>query len=42
LKIGNVPNESVIKSMEMFRDHVHHQVKDLGAVAPESIRAAGE
>ena len=46
LKIGNVPNESVIKSMELFRDHVHHQVKDLGnaggAVSPAPLRAAGE
>jgi alkanesulfonate monooxygenase SsuD/methylene tetrahydromethanopterin reductase-like flavin-dependent oxidoreductase (luciferase family) len=42
LKIGNVPNDAVIKSMEMMRDYVLPEVRDLGAVPPQSIRAAGE
>jgi alkanesulfonate monooxygenase SsuD/methylene tetrahydromethanopterin reductase-like flavin-dependent oxidoreductase (luciferase family) len=36
MKIGNVPNEAVIKGMEMFRDFVQPEVKDLGRVTSKA------
>ena len=33
LKIGTVPNDAVIKGMELFRDHVQAEVRDLGHVS---------
>jgi alkanesulfonate monooxygenase SsuD/methylene tetrahydromethanopterin reductase-like flavin-dependent oxidoreductase (luciferase family) len=33
MKIGTVPNDAVIKGMELFRDHVQAEVRDLGRVS---------
>jgi hypothetical protein len=39
MKIGNVPNAAVIKGMELFRDHVQTEVRDLGRVTPAAAMA---
>jgi len=36
MKIGTVPNEAVIKGMEMFRDFVQPEVRDLGRVSSQA------
>ncbi len=40
MKIGSVPNAAVIKGMELFRDHVQAEVRDLGRVREAAV--AGE
>ena len=29
MKVGNIPNDVVRRGMELFRDHVHAEVRDL-------------
>ena len=42
MKIGNVPNDKVTRSMELFRDHVQAEVRDLGRTREPMAAVAGE
>ncbi len=42
MKIGNLPNDAVIKGMELFRDYVAPEVRDLSPAPERALALAGE